>query len=37
MQDFDRHADLIANLDQPLFLNCLITEDPVYSPLRPHV
>jgi acetolactate synthase I/II/III large subunit len=37
MDDFDGYAGLIANLDRPLFLNCLITEDPVYSPLRPHV
>jgi thiamine pyrophosphate-dependent acetolactate synthase large subunit-like protein len=35
--DFERYAQQIANLDRPLLLNCLITEDPVYSPLRPHV
>lgn len=37
LEHLDRHADLIANLDRPFFLDCLITEDPVYSPLRPHV
>jgi len=37
LADFDDYAKRIANLDRPLFLNCLITEDPVYSPLRPHV
>ena len=37
LDDFDQYASLIANLDRPLFLNCLITENPVHSPLRPHV
>lgn len=37
LEELDRYAPLIANLDRPLFLNCLITEDPVHSPLRPHV
>jgi thiamine pyrophosphate-dependent acetolactate synthase large subunit-like protein len=37
LEDFDTYAPLIAGLDRPLFLNCLITEDPVHSPLRPHV
>lgn len=35
--DLDDVAPAIANLDRPLFLNVLITEDPTESPLRPHV
>jgi acetolactate synthase I/II/III large subunit len=35
--ELDRYAPLIANLDRPLFLNFIITEDPTESPLRPHV
>ena len=37
LEDFDRLAPLIANVDRPTFLNCLIYENPVESPLRPHV
>jgi thiamine pyrophosphate-dependent acetolactate synthase large subunit-like protein len=37
VDDLNEYAELIANLDRPLFLDCLITEDPVHSPLRPHV
>jgi acetolactate synthase-1/2/3 large subunit len=37
LEDFDRLAPLIANVDRPTFLNCLIYEKPVESPLRPHV
>jgi acetolactate synthase-1/2/3 large subunit len=37
LDDFDRLADRIANVDRPTFLNCLIYENPVESPLRPHV
>jgi acetolactate synthase-1/2/3 large subunit len=37
LSELDGYAERIANLERPLFLNCLITEDPVYSPLRPHV
>lgn len=37
LEDLDGHATRIANLDRPLFLNCLISEDPVHSPIRAHV
>jgi len=37
LEDFDRLAPLIANVDRPTFLNCLIYENPVDSPLRPHI
>ncbi len=36
-EDLDRLAPQIANVDRPTFLNCLIYENPVDSPLRPHV
>jgi thiamine pyrophosphate-dependent acetolactate synthase large subunit-like protein len=37
LEDFELLAEQIANLDRPTFLNCLIYENPVDSPLRPHV
>jgi thiamine pyrophosphate-dependent acetolactate synthase large subunit-like protein len=37
LDDLDRLAPQIANIDRPTFLNCLIYENPVDSPLRPHV
>jgi acetolactate synthase I/II/III large subunit len=35
--DLDRLAPMISNFEGPTFLNCLIHENPVESPLRPHV
>ena len=37
LDDFDRLAPQIENVERPTFLNCLISENPVDSPLRPHV